>query len=218
MAVTLVGTAAALHAAPADEAPGTVYNACLAALSPAAKDHRGIGLLLQDISTAPSYRDTQWNINKPYAPGAINILMPMNTDEPWPASCKMLEAPASCDARPSEKSIICNPAMGKSFASPLLHSGIANGETYLALRFLVLTFLGHELGHLAQSPQDASVHHLIEIYDDAYGMKCRNEPGAEYERNADAYGVALACAALRSGAGAKSLAAEPPMNVPALAS
>jgi hypothetical protein len=197
----------------ATEAAGTVYNACLGALSPAARDHRGLLLLLQDISTTPQYRDTRWNVNKPYTADAVDILMPMATGEPWPASCKLPDAPASCDARPAEKTIICNPAMGKSFASPLLYSGIANDETYLALRFLVLSFLGHELGHLAQSPQDAAVHHLIDIYDDAYGMKCRNEPGAEYERNADAYGVALACTALGSSPSAKTLAADPPGNV-----
>jgi hypothetical protein len=204
---------AASQAAPAVEAPGAVYNACLATLSPAALDHRGIVPLLQDISTTPQYRDARWNVNKPYSAGAINILMPMATGQPWPASCKMLEAPASCDARPAEKSIICNPAMGKSFASPLITSGIANAETYLAVRFLVLTFLGHELGHLAQSPQDAVVHHLIDIYDDAYGMKCRNEPGAEYERNADSYGVTLACSALRNSPVVKSLAADAPLDV-----
>lgn len=207
-----VGTAVAQDVLAAETA-GAVFNSCLAALSPAALDHRGLPLLLQDISTTPKYRDTRWNVNKPYAADAVNILMPMATGETWPPACKMPDAPASCDARPTEKSIICNPAMGKSLANPLLHSGIANDETYLALRFLVLSFLGHELGHLAQSPQDATVHHLIDIYDDAYGMKCRDEPGAEYERNADSYGVALACTALRSSPSAKTLAADPPMNV-----
>jgi hypothetical protein len=168
--------AAAAQNAPAAETVGSVYNACLGALSSAARDHRGLPLFLQDISTTPQYRDTRWNVNKPYSADAVNIIMPTATGEPWPASCKLPDAPASCDARPAEKSIICNPAIGKSFASPLLHSGIANNETYLALRFLVMSFLGHELGHLAQSPQDAAVHHLIDIYDDAYGMKCRNEP------------------------------------------
>ena len=195
------------------QAPGAVYDACLAGLSRGAKNHRGIAPLLEDISTAAEYRDTQWNVNKPYSPDAINILMPNATGEPWPASCNLPNAPASCDARPAEKTIICNPAMGKSFGSPLITSGIANGDTYLAVRFLVLTFLGHELGHLAQSPPDAAVHHLIDIYDDAYGMKCRNEPGADYERKADAYGVALACTALHNSQVVKTLAEDAPLNV-----
>lgn len=37
--------------------------------------------------------------------------------------------------------------------------------------------------------------------------------GAEYERNADAYGVALACTALSTSPSAKTLAADPPVNV-----
>ena len=186
-----------------NHALGERFNACLTALSEEAKDHRGIRPLVHDLEKTQRYRYSEWNINHSYNPSAINLLIPMPTLDQWPAICGIPADPADCISVPKEAYIICNPAMGKRFASPLIHSGIANPETYLAARFLVLTFLGHELGHLAQSG-DQTIRHL-KIPAVVYGMKCNSAPADSVEERADAFGIALACEALRGAPEAESI-------------
>src|SRR5882724_10214267 len=80
------------------DAPGARFNTCLAGLSNNAKDHRGMLLLLDDVRRIPGYRESKWNVNKPYDPGAINLMMPMplSPSEKWPAECGTDPDPADC--------------------------------------------------------------------------------------------------------------------------
>src|SRR5262249_48347927 len=101
------------------------YNRCLAALAPSALDNPGVSTILEDLSRTDAYRDVRWNINRPYQVGALNIIMPSKTPQ-WPAACQLGAEQADCLASPRHRYVICNPAMGREFASPLLLSGIAN--------------------------------------------------------------------------------------------
>jgi len=190
---------------PAATAARVDFDDCLAALTPAARDHPGIHRVLDDVRRADAYKDAVWNVNEPYRSGAINLLMPTRTSDAWPAACGLSAEPADCLADPEKGFILCNPAMGERFASPLLHSGIANAETHLAVRFLVLTFLGHELGHLADKPATA-VRHLV-VPDHLFGMKCQKPPANDVESRADELGIELACSALRGHPAYQELAA-----------
>jgi hypothetical protein len=161
--------------------------------------------VLDDVRRADAYKDTVWNVNQPYRSGAINLLMPMSTSDAWPGVCGLAAAPADCLADPGQGFILCNPAMGERFASPLLHSGVANAETALAVRFLVLAFLGHELGHLADDSA-AAARHLV-VLDRLFGMKCQKPPPNDVESRADRFGIDLACTALKTHPAYRELAA-----------
>src|SRR5262249_11896140 len=77
-------------------------------------------------------------------------------------------------------------------------SGIANVQTSFALRFLLLTFLGHELGHIAFSSSPMKKH--LTPSEDHGAMNCyARSPEAQMseEQFADDYGMKTACEALR---------------------
>jgi hypothetical protein len=180
--------------------PGAEFNRCLADLGPADRVDPGVATILEEVSRLDAYKNTGWNINSPYLATAINLLVPQ-AHAIWPASCDMVghlpAEPAGCESFPAEGYVICNPSMGSQFASPLIHSGIANVETNFAKRFILLTFLGHELGHL--SFHSSEKHNLVP-WTQPYGMTCdqRTLPNAPTEEErAEEFGVVVACAALR---------------------
>jgi len=81
---------------------------------------------------------------------------------------------------------------------PLLVSGIARDEIELARRFLALTVVGHEIGHL-RSGTSGHLQHLFPTRK-ANGLRChqRNSARQTEEERADAYGIADACDAIRA--------------------
>jgi hypothetical protein len=174
---------------------GEVYDRCIAALGPEALANPGANALIEGLRRASGYEQTEFNLNRRYKKGTINILMPSGSSR-WPTACPIAAQPADCLASAKKGFVICNPAIGKEVASPLLLSGIANVQTLLALRFLTLTFLGHELGHLSFGGVGGK--HLLPTMSNA-AMPCAKngpDPNSE-EQRADAFGSSLACSALR---------------------
>jgi hypothetical protein len=177
------------------EPPSAIYNRCLTSLSPGDRLNPGIDGLITDLKQTDDYKTVTFNVNKPYQKGAVNLLIP-SAPKVWPAACPVVEEPADCLASPRDGYIICNPGIGKKVGSPLLNSGNANVETFFAERFLLLTFLGHELGHLRSASHNAQ--HLMPSTANA-AMNCWKPGPSEDtdEQRADAYGSRIACEAIR---------------------
>jgi hypothetical protein len=179
---------------------GSEFNKCVTALRPQDLVDPGLDSILRELSRTSEYRDAKWNINRPYVADSINILVPQGNTR-WPAACNLIAEPAGCESSPSERYIICNPPIGAQLASPLVRSGIANTETNFAKRFILMTFIGHELGHLSFHAEDKR--YLLEPmlkWMQPYGMTCdQSKAGREptEEERADTYGIAKACEALR---------------------
>lgn len=187
----------------AAQQPSTVghdFNECLSALDSSMLKDPGFALLASDLHRVPAYAKTVWNINRPYRPNAINIIVPSSTNDFWPSQiCGGLpREPADCVTSSKEHYIICNPAVGRQLGSPLLHSGIASAQVEFAAHFILLTLIGHELGHI-RLHTDSETHHLLR-YRGKDGLKCFrrpvNAPPTE-EQQADEIGTDIACQALR---------------------
>jgi hypothetical protein len=174
---------------------GAAYDHCLSALPIEARTNPGINSLVADLKLSSEYAATTFNVNRPFQKGAVNLLIPCEV-RTWPSACPLVAEPADCEASAKDGYIVCNPGVGKKVASPLLNSGIANVQTLFALRFLILTVLGHELGHLKFDSGNAK--HLLPSNTDA-AMNCW-KPGPSdntEEQRADAYGAMIACQAVR---------------------
>ena len=153
-------------------APGEKFNQCLSALRPGDLVDPGVGLILEDIGRTGEYKNARWNINHPYKPDAINVLVPQGKTN-WPSACNLIAEPAGCETSPSERYIICNPPIGAQLSSPLVRSGVANLETNFAKRFILMTFIGHELGHLSfNSPGTRYLEPSMLKWMQPYGMTC----------------------------------------------
>jgi hypothetical protein len=190
------------------QVPGADYDRCLNALDSMALSNPGIASLVEDIRRSPSYAASKLNVNRPYVAGTINVLIP-NGKVKWPTACPLTSEPADCVTSAKDSYVICNPAIGREVGSTLLLSGAANVETVVALRFLLVTFLGHELGHL-QFGTARLRRHLIPSEANA-SMNCaKRAPGEETEeQRADAYGVKVACESIRRRSDAKALPNSP---------
>jgi hypothetical protein len=175
------------------------YDRCVAALSSEERQPFGLARIVDELRPLKRFAGVAWNLNVPYVHGAINILVPHRADETWHNECGLPIAPADCLAAAHEKFIICNAAMGRQLANPLLMSGIAREEIERARRFLALAFLGHELGHL-QAGSGSRVQHLFPTTRPD-GLKCTrpDERGPSGEQLADSFGVSVACEALQPG-------------------
>lgn len=181
-------------------APGEKFNQCLSALRPSDLVDPGVGLILENIGRTGDYKNARWNINHPYKSDAINVLVPQGNTN-WPSACNLIAEPAGCESSPSERYIICNPPIGAQLSSPLVRSGVANLETNFAKRFILMTFIGHELGHLSFHSQGTRyLEPSMLKWMQPHGMTCdqtgERKKSTEEER-ADEYGVAKACEALR---------------------
>ena len=99
-------------------------------------------------------------------------------------------------ALPKDHYVVCNPEMGNEFESRLLHSGAASIETDAAMHFVLLTFLGHELGHIEQG-KSAKIQHLVPDFHEG-ALTCVKHPtdAPSDEEQADAFGIGLACQAI----------------------
>ncbi len=191
------------------EIPGSRFNECLSGLDSESLKTPGFDLLLDDLKRVPSYSKSVWNFNRRYARNALNILIPRWNDDFWPSGlCGGLpREPADCITSPKERYIICNPAVGRQLSSPLLTSGIGSVEVRFAAQFILLTLIGHELGHIQLARNSTAVHHLIR-YRANNGLTCFRRPPAASktdEEKADEIGTALACAALKSSPEIKEL-------------
>jgi hypothetical protein len=157
--------------------------------------------MVDDLKRVARLHDLRWNLNSPYDAGAINILVPTTANSAWHKQCGLDMAPADCLAAAHEKFIICNAAIGQQLANPRLSSDIIREEIRRPRRFLALTFLRHELGHL-QSGSDSRIQHLFPMTR-ANGLRCtladKNRPSEE--ELADVFGISVACEAMKPGAG-----------------
>jgi hypothetical protein len=185
------------------------FDRCLAALPRADLENRGAGPILDDLGRIDRYRNAKWNLNNPYQAGAYNILIPSGNATTWPAACELPKEPADCLASPRNQYVICNPAMGRQFASPLLNSGVASVEADAAKRFILLTFIGHELAHIAMSQSSRSRHFTFE--DRENGLTCFQRPAGAptEEERADALGTDIACQALVRRLSSENLPTDP---------
>jgi hypothetical protein len=172
------------------------FNRCLGAIPQTSLKDPGVAFILDGIQGTGRYEGATWNINKPYRADAYNILVPSGDVAKWPQVCQVPEEVPDCLASPSNRYIICNPAMGHQFESRLLHSGVASIETDAAMRFVLLTFLGHELGHIADG-HSSRVRHLTPGLHEG-SLSCVHHPTAvpSDEERADEYGTELACKAV----------------------
>lgn len=174
------------------------YDACVSSLSEAQRRKVGLDMLAEYLQRVPQLQGLRWNLNAPYDPAAINILIPSQADAAWHAGCGLPMAPADCLAAASEKFVICNAVVGAQLSNPLLVSGIGRAEVKRARLFLALAFIGHELGHL-RAGAPASVQHLFP-QNKAHGLACskadQNAPSEE--RAADEFGTTIACEAIKA--------------------
>jgi hypothetical protein len=181
-------------------AEGARFNQCFQSLDPETLADPGFHVLLDDLRLVPNYKRSVWNVNHKYQKGAFNIIIPRWDEGPWPGPlCGDLpREPADCVTSPKERFIICNPAVGRQLASPLLQSGIASVEEEYGSHFILLTLLGHELGHIRLG-KGKLTQHLIR-FRSTDGLKCykrpQNAPPTEEEK-ADQIGTSIACAALQ---------------------
>jgi hypothetical protein len=186
-------------ASPDVKPQGAKFNECLAGLRTADLVDPGVDLILRELSRTPEFQGTKWNINHPYEPDAINVLVPQGNTI-WPSVCNLIAEPAGCETSPAEGYIICNPPIGTQLSSPLVRSGIANLETNFAKRFILMTFIGHELGHLSfHSEGTRYLEPRMLKWMQPYGMTCdQTKTGGEptEEERADVYGLEKACEAL----------------------
>lgn len=177
------------------------YDTCVSSLSEAQRRKVGLDMVVEHLQRVPQLQGLRWNLNAPYDPTAINILIPSQADAAWHASCGLPVAPADCLAAASEKFVICNSVVGAQLSNPLLVSGIGRAEVKRARLFLALAFIGHELGHL-KAGAPASVRHLFP-QNKANGLACskadQNAPSEE--RDADEFGTAMACEAIKASPG-----------------
>jgi hypothetical protein len=175
------------------------YDACVAGLSEQQRRLPGAESIVNDLKKIERFDGLRWSVNSPYELGAINILVPATADSAWHKQCGLEETPADCLAAPREKLVICNAALGRQLSNPRLTSGIIRDEVRRPLRFLALTFLGHEIGHL-QAGSDSRVQHLFPMMR-ANGLKCRRNERLKptEEETADDFGIAVACDALKRG-------------------
>lgn len=155
---------------------GTRFNRCLDSLDSATLVDPGFRVLLEDLNRLPSYKEVIWNVNHKYRKGALNLIIPRWDDSFWPAAaCADLpRQPADCVTSPKEKFVICNPAVGRQLMSPLLQSGIASIQEEFGSHFILLTLIGHELGHIRLS-KTSLTQHLIR-FQNADGLKCYRRP------------------------------------------
>jgi hypothetical protein len=176
------------------------YDDCVSALPEAGRDASALERMVAYFGAVPRYRDAVWNLNRPYSSGAINILVPREADATWHKACGLPEAPVDCIAAPSEKFVICNAALGRQLESQYLNASIVRPEVLYAHLFPLLTFLGHELGHLEESNGGLIQHLYPNSRPD--GLRCLKTPDADtaIERRADAFGVQVACEAVRADA------------------
>jgi hypothetical protein len=187
---------------------GSRFNACLDALDQTTLHDPGFKLLIGDLEHVRAYANTKWNVNKRYQSDALNVIIPKWDEEFWPGQlCGDLpREPADCVTAPKENYIVCNPALGRELGSPLVQSGIASIEEDFGSRFILLTLIGHELGHI-RIRSDQETHHLVRFHEKD-GMKCfkrdANSPMSEEER-ADEIGTSIACEALRARRDTKEL-------------
>lgn len=201
----------ALGQAQSTVAPGAQFNKCLSALAPESLENPGFQLLIEELRRVPEYRQTKWNVNRPYRNGDVNLIIPKWDNSFWPSSvCANLPLePAACAAYPKEKTIVCNPAIGRQLSAPLVQSRIASTDEEFALHFILLTIFGHELGHIRLG--GAAVEHLFRT-ETTDGRKCYARPNTQeptVEQRADEIGLSIACTALRHRPDRKDLPTDP---------
>jgi len=154
----------------------SLFNHCLESLDSSTLTDPGFRVLLEDLHRVPLYKNAAWNINHKYQRGAFNLIIPRWDESFWPGPvCGGLpREPADCITSPKEKFIICNPAVGRQLGSPLLQSGIASIEEEFGSHFILLTLIGHELGHIRLS-KSSLTQHLIR-FQGTDGLKCYKRP------------------------------------------
>lgn len=172
------------------------FDLCLRALTATSLKDPGVAFILDDLKGTGRYEGTSWNINKNYRSDAYNLLIPSGDGSKWPSVCAVPRGVPDCMASPKDHYVVCNPEMGQQFESRLLHSGAASIEADAAMHFVLLTFLGHELGHIEQG-KSAKIQHLVPDFHEG-ALTCVKHPtdGPSDEEQADALGVGLACQAI----------------------
>jgi hypothetical protein len=181
------------------------FDLCLRALPSQNLKDPGVAFILDDLKGTGRYESTSWNINKPYRPDAYNLLVPSGDVTKWPAVCEVPREVPDCMASPKSHYVICNPEMGQEFQSRLLHSGAASIETDAAIRFVLLTFLGHEFGHIEKGTS-AKVQHLVPGSHEG-ALSCVQHPtdAPSEEEEADAFGTDVACRAIARRLGSEQV-------------
>jgi hypothetical protein len=174
------------------------YNECVESLSAEERNLPGLALIVGDLKLVDRFHGMQWNLNAPYEAGAFNILIPSRADAAWHARCRLPLVPADCLAAARERIVICNAVVGRELSDPRIATGLFREEIVRARRFLLLTFLGHELGHVTTATS-RNVRHLFPV-NGANGLACThplpNAPPSD-EQRADDYGIAVACEAIK---------------------
>ncbi|MBR0684442.1 hypothetical protein JQ594_00820 [Bradyrhizobium manausense] len=173
------------------------YDYCVQSLPEEQRRTRGLSMIVDDLRRLDRFGQ-DWNVNAPYRSGSLNILIPTGASDAWHAQCGLPTSPADCLAAATGSFIICNALVGRQLSHPLLVSGIAREEIERARRFLALTIVGHEIGHL-QAGYSGRVQHLFPTRK-ANGLRCRqrNDQQPTEEERADEFGIGLACDAIRS--------------------
>lgn len=172
------------------------FDLCLRALPSDNLNDPGVAFILDDLKGTGRYESTSWNINQPYRAGSYNLLVPSGDVIKWPSICAVPRGVPDCMASAKDHYVICNPEMGGEFESRLLHSGTASLETDAAMHFVLLTFLGHELGHIEQG-KSAKIQHLVPDFHEG-ALTCVKHPtdAPSDEEQADDFGIRLACQAI----------------------
>jgi hypothetical protein len=179
--------------------PKPLYERCRTAPGIRLAEAGRIRPLTDELSSAPRGTErVRWNVNGPYVAGALNLLVASSSSS-WPELCDAQQGVPSCVTIRSEKSILCNPAMGRELSEAGLPPEFESGAVLIAKRFLALTLLGHELAHLTMS-DSPGVAHLLAAGTRVAELRCASEhEGPTVEERCDARGIELACSALRHG-------------------
>jgi hypothetical protein len=185
------------------------FDRCLSAIPVANRTDPGVAFILDGLQGTGRYEGVSWNINRPYRSNTYNILVPSGSLKKWPDACEVPEGIPDCLASPKNRYIICNPAMGHQFESRLLHSGAASIESDAAMRFVLLTFIGHELGHIEKGHSSRAQHLVPEFREGS--LSCVRHPTEEpsEEEQADDFGTDLACQSVVRRLSIEPLPADP---------
>jgi hypothetical protein len=143
----------------------------------------------------------EWNVNSSYDYERLNLLIPSPDTHPFPRSCQLPDDFPRCEARPTYRTIICNPSFARELTRIELHPGAFRPEMVVAGRFMALILLGHELAHLeanrGPAPRGFSpalAQGELRCFDRRLQLETTDVSEEEW---ADQRGMKLACDALR---------------------
>jgi hypothetical protein len=203
----LVATACG-GATPVRRQPWTTdsYDQCLDALGGRTLDPKRLDAIVSVLTQdqRPAFSGFTWNVNRPRAPSAVNLMVPDPLLPDWPDACGP-EVPAPvCWSVPDFSEILCTRTFAFSVvqaSNTPVDAGTMEMGTSMAARFAARMVIGHELSHLIND-KDLHRSHSFAIAGPDPTIHCLSGDASSSgrEARADEFGIALACGAAKAEA------------------